>query len=342
VSAVAQRRFTKRWEFDLREPVRAVVPSPDGAHAAIAAVEGPIVVLDARDGMQVVRFAGHDVGTKAIDWSRESDSVVSCGQDGRGRVWSVAGGLRATVELGSAWGECVAASLRHDAFATAAGRTVRLWSLDGELLCDWPERASTVLALAWRPGPLRSRLAAVSYGAVGLYDPGKRDRAARELRWKGSSLVVVWSPNGEFLATGDQDASVHFWRVREGRDLMMSGYPRKVRELAWDRTGRRLATGGGAQIIIWDCSRSPEGSDPLLLEHHEAPLCNLAYQRGGDLLASASLDGALAIWDPQCAREPVASLPGDDDPITALAWTPNGELLVGRHGGSTVLWSAPG
>lgn len=101
--------------------------------------------------------------------------------------------------------------------------------------------------------------------------------------------MVAWSPNGERLATGDQDASVHFWLVKKGTDLMMSGYPRKVRELAWDRTGSWLATGGGFQIIVWDCSISPEGTEPLVLEHHEVPLCKLAYQRRGNLLASASL-----------------------------------------------------
>ena len=153
-------------------------------------------------------------------------------------------------------------------------------------------------------------------------------------------MVVAWSPNGEYLSTGDQDASVHFWLVREGRDLMMSGYPRKVRELAWDRTGRWLATGGGAQVIIWDCSRSPEGTDPLVLEHHEVPLCQLAYQRGGDLLASASLDGALAVWEPLGRREPIASLPADDDEITAIAWTTRDDLVVARHSGSIILWSA--
>lgn len=340
MSAVAGMRFTKRWEFDLGEPVRSVIPSPDGTHVAVAAVEGPIVVLAAGDGAPVARLAGHDLGTKALDWSRDSSYVVSCGQDGLGRVWSVAGGsVHVTVDLGSRWGECVAAAARYDAFATAAGRKVRLWSFDGELLCDWPERASTVLDVAWRPGSGRSRLAAASYGAIGLYDPGRLDRAVRELRWKGSSLKLAWSPDGTYLATGDQDASVHFWLVRTGVDLMMSGYPRKVRELAWDVTGRWLATGGGAEIIVWDCSRSPEGSEPLVLEHHEAPLCNLAYQRRGGLLASASLDGALAIWGPAGSREPVASLPGDDDEITTIAWTTGDDLVVGRHGGSIVLWT---
>lgn len=342
MTTIANARFTRRWQYELGEPLRALVPSPDGAHIAAALVEGPILILDAADGSTVSRLLGHGFGTKSIDWTRDSSHLLSCGQDGYARVWRRVDGVeRSVVELGAPWGERIAASLRDDTFATAAGRRVRLWSLDGELLCDWPERASTVLDIAWRPGSKRSRLAAVSYGAVGLYDPGRRDRAARELRWKGSSLALAWSPDGEYLATGDQDASVHFWVVKTGRDLMMAGYPRKVRELSWSRTGRWLATGGGFQIIVWDCAKSPEGSEPIVLEHHETPLCVLAFQHRGNLLASASLDGALAVWQPTVNREPIASLPGDDDEITALAWTPHDTLVIGRHSGEIALWTTP-
>jgi WD40 repeat protein len=340
MTALASTRFVRRWEHELHEPLRTVVPSPDGTRLAAAAVEGPIRIIDAADGATLQRLRGHEFGTKSVDWSPDSAHLLSCGQDGYARVWRCADGAeRGAVDLGSRWGERVAVSPRGDSFATAAGRHVRLWSFDGALLCDWPERTSTVLDIAWRPGSKRSRLAAVSYAAVGLYDPGKRDRAAKELRWKGSSLVLAWSPDGEYLATGDQDASVHFWLVKSGRDLMMAGYPRKVRELSWSRTGRWLATGGGFQIIVWDCSKSPEGSEPIVLEHHETPLSALAFQRRGNLLASASLDGVLAVWQPSVHREPIGGMPGDDE-VAALTWTARDELVVGRLGGEVALWDA--
>jgi WD40 repeat protein len=339
--AVAARQFVRRWEYEWDEPIRDAVPSPDATCVAVASVEGPIVLIDAT-GTAVHRLRGHELGTKSVAWTPDAADVVSCGQDGTAAVCRRADGFeRARVRIGAPWGERVAVAPDGKTFATAAGRSVRLWSLDGDLLCEWPERSSTVLDIAWKPRAKHARLAAASYGSVGLYDPRKHDRASRELSWKGSSLVLAWSPDGTYLATGDQDASVHLWVVKTGRDLMMAGYPRKVRELAWSRTGRWLATGGGHQVIVWDCSRSPEGTAPVVLEHHEAPLCALAFQRRGNLLASASADGKLAVWEPSVSREPVASLADiDDAAVAALAWTTDDDLLVARRDGRITAWRA--
>ncbi|HMP41901.1 MAG TPA: WD40 repeat domain-containing protein, partial [Roseiflexaceae bacterium] len=67
----------------------------------------------------------------------------------------------------------------------------------------------------------------------------------RKFEWKGSVLVLAVSLDGKYIAAGAQNASVHFWICRDGTDLEMSGYPRKVRELAWDSSSSYLATGGG-------------------------------------------------------------------------------------------------
>src|SRR5260221_14213499 len=44
----------------------------------------------------------------------------------------------------------------------------------------------------------------------------------------------------EYIATGDQDSTVHFWKVASGRDLMAQGYATKVRNLSWDSSSRYL------------------------------------------------------------------------------------------------------
>jgi len=341
MTIVAQVTFAPRWECTVGGGIARVAPSPDSRWVAVALAEGPVVVLDASSGELLRIVSGHAVATTDVAWTLDGTRLITCGQDGLARVWEAATGAElVSVAAGSSWAERVAVCPDGARFASAAGRRVRLWSLDGRLQCDWPERASTILDLAWRPGPGRPRLAAVSYGAVGLYDPSKPTRAARELKWQGSSLVIAWNPSGEVLATGDQDASVHYWVLKTGRDLMMAGYPRKVRELAWDRTGRWLATGGGFQVIVWDCAQSPAGTEPLVLEHHDVPLCALAYQHHGEFLASAALDGSLAIWDPARSPAPLASLDGEGDEIGALAWSrDDSALFVGYQSGTVASWS---
>jgi WD40 repeat protein len=342
VPGIAEPRlsFTQRWCASVDAPISAIAPAPDGSLLAIASVEGPITLVDTVQGAVVCTLAGHAGSTTSLDWTPDAQLLLSIGHDNMARFWNVSEGTqRVAVDTGAAWGERIAASPDNARIATAAGRHVRLWTREGAAVHAWPARASTVLDIAWRRSGKRSRLAAASYGAIGLYDPGLGTKASRELRWKGSSLVIAWRPDGTFLATGDQDASVHFWDVATGRDLMMCGYPRKVRELSWDASGRWLATGGGFQIIVWDCKTSPEGTDPIVLEHHTVPLCALRYQRRGPLLAAASMDGALTLWEPLRSVKPLAEMSPGGFEITSIAWSIDDQsLFVANEDGDVVAW----
>ena len=73
-----------------------------------------------------------------------------------------------------------------------------------------------------------------------------------------STRVRFWRllavPTGRFIATGNQDSTVHLWITETGKDLHMSGYSTKVRELSWHANSRFLATGGGPAVVVWDFS----------------------------------------------------------------------------------------
>ncbi len=114
----------------------------------------------------------------------------------------------------------------------------------------------------------------------------------------------------------------------------MWGYATKVRELSWDRTSRFLATGGGPDVIVWDCAgKGPEGTTPIQLRLHEPFVSALAYQRTGSLLASAGLDGRVAVWQPTASARPLASTVLGAS-IVALAWSPDDKhLAVGTEAG---------
>ena len=108
---------------------------------------------------------------------------------------------------------------------------------------------------------------------------------------------------------------------------MMSGYPTKVRELAWDRTSRYLATGGGPVPCVWDVSgKGPAGTKPLQFEAHEGCVTALAFQHSGPLLASAGADGLVALWQPGRHKRPLARARFGSG-ITQMAWSPDDRRL---------------
>ncbi len=250
--STAGTALVQRWQAEIGDHVIGLAWSPDGAGLAAAAVGGPITVCDGATGRIRHVLPGHGFGTTALSWSPQGTPLASAGQDGKVKLWNVANGkLQHSLDGGSAWVERVAWSPDGKFLASAAGKTVRLWNTAGQLVRDFGSHPSTVADIQWKPRTLE--LASASYGQIALFRPDKA-QAIRSLSWKGSQLVLAWSPDGKYIATGDQDSTVHFWIVNKGQDLMMSGYPTKVRELSWDCTSQYLATGGGDTPCVWDVS----------------------------------------------------------------------------------------
>lgn len=107
----------------------------------------------------------------------------------------------------------------------------------------------------------------------------------------------------------------------------MSGYEGKVKHLSFDRGSRWLATSGGRDACIWDCSGAgPEGREPAMLPH-EAPVCAVRFQHTHGLLASASQDGVVQLWSPE-RSSPLRATVRMPSTATKLAWSPNDEYLA--------------
>jgi WD40 repeat protein len=325
--------LAQRWQAEIGDHVIALAWSPDGADLAAAGVGGPITLCDGTTGRIRHVLPGHGFGTTALSWSPQGALLASSGQDGKVKLWNVRdASLQHTLDGGSAWVERVAWSPDGALLASAAGRKVRLWNAAGQLVREYGNHPSTVADVQWKPGT--QELASASYGQIALFHPDHAE-PVRSLKWKGSQLVLAWSPDGKHLATGDQDSTVHFWIMRTGEDLMMSGYPMKVRELAWDHTSRFLATGGGAVPCVWDVSgKGPAGTKPVQLEGHKANVSGLAFQHSGPLLASGGADGQVILWHLSKHKRPLAQLQADSG-ISQMAWSPDDQRLgVGTESGA--------
>jgi WD40 repeat protein len=322
-----------RWQAEIGDHVIALAWSPGGADLAAAGVGGSIMVCDGMTGRIRHVLDGHAFGATALSWSPQGKIIASAGQDGKVKLWNVATGqLHRTLDGGSAWVERVAWSPDGTLLASAAGKKVRLWDVAGQLVREYGNHPSTVADIQWKPGTLE--LASASYGQIALFHPDRAE-PVQCLKWKGSQLVLAWSPDGKHMATGDQDSTVHFWILKTGEDLMMSGYPVKVRELSWDHTSRYLATGGGAVPCVWDVSgKGPAGTRPLQFEGHKANVTGLAFQHSGPLLASAGADGQVMLWHPGKHKRALAQAQAGSG-ITQVAWSADDQrLVVGTESGA--------
>ncbi|MSQ93788.1 MAG: WD40 repeat domain-containing protein [Gemmataceae bacterium] len=336
--AGGRTKLTKLWESTIDGHVVSLAWSDALGLIAAASADGPIALFDAKTGRLICNLFGHGFGTAHIAWSVDGLHLASAGQDGKVRVWDGMAVMQIhELSGGAAWVERVAWCPTANLLASAAGKKLRLWNLDGEMLREYPDHPSTITDIQWKPND--ALLASTAYGKLFLWRP-EEQIAVREFAWQGSILALAWSPNGEYLAAGTQDSSVHFWVMKTGEDLHMQGYLTKVRELAWDPTSRYLATGGAEVCTVWDCSGAgPAGSEPIQLEAHKETITFLAYQRQGTLLASGGEDGLVALWQPGKQLGALA-LAKHDAPISQLAWSADDQrLAVGTADGNVLLYA---
>lgn len=175
----------------------------------------------------------------------------------------ISGEQTAALAGGAAWVEHVTWLPSHNKqrtpwLASAAGRTLRIWDETGDLQQEHPNHSSTIAHLQWHQP--RNELALASYGVLTVRNPDQPD-ALRELPWKGSSLVIAWSPEGKYivlayqhkgalLASGGNDGLVMLWSpVQQQTALCHWACPSPISQLCWLPDDRHLAVGTDGGMV---------------------------------------------------------------------------------------------
>lgn len=322
--------------FSVGEYVSFAAFRPDGRGFALGLGDGRVAVHDA-DGRPRYRLAAHPTTLLGLAFSSDGRWLATSGPDGA-RVFSVDDGAQVARVVGDpeerrVWTDHVAFAPRGPLLAVTRGRRLEVHDVGAaRRLFRSDPHPSTLAGLQW--SSTGDRVAVAAFGGVWVH--GVSGAASpRHLAWPGAPVSLAWSPKDAFVASGCQDGTVHFFRLGSGRDAEMSGYRLKPKVLAWDRQGSLLATSGDATVTCWNFSgRGPEGSRPVLLEGHQAPISALAFDPTSDRLASGSEDTGVIVWAPRRSR--TAQRFGFlEDAVTALAWAPSGGRLVAADAAGT-------
>lgn len=319
-------QLIKHWAATLSDYAIDLAWSPDGSQLAAAAGDGPVTIFNASDGAVQHPLPGHDDGTNCLAWHPDGISLATGGQDGLVKLWDPQAGQHVTsIKMGNAWVEHLAwRPSKNTWLAAAAGRQLRAFNPDGSERHVFEDSPKSISAIAWHP---QGGSVAVSYfGGVCLWDADDFI-AQKEFPYNNGIQALVWSPDAKWLVSGNQDPSVHLWIPEEEIELQMSGYEGKVKELSFDHNSHRLATGGGHECCLWDCTGAgPEGREPTMLPH-EAKICAVAFQNAHGLLATASQDGVVMIWSPERPK-PLRATIKMPATATKLCWSPDDQLLA--------------
>lgn len=161
------------------------------------------------------------------------------------------------------------------------------------------------------------------------------------LRGHGNWWVnsVIFSPDGQTLASGGSDSAVVLWDVMTGqRHGRLTFDSARINSVAFTPDGKMLAAGDNqGRVILWDIVTGQLSGQPLT---GQASIVNtVAFSPDGRTLASGGNDNTITLWDVATGQPRGKSLAGHTDWIRSVAFSPDGKTLAsGSDDNTIILW----
>ncbi|MGE0887495.1 MAG: AAA-like domain-containing protein [Blastocatellales bacterium] len=285
--------------------------SPDGRFLATAGRDRNMKLWEtgtwrARGGLR-----GHDDLILRLAFLPGNERLLSAGRDGVIKLWDI------TDEL----------------------RQVSLIPPGRFLYRRGPTNMSFTLGVAFSPDTTRVASGIGTYNTRGEYSPGQEAKVwdavtGRELLQLPADAApyrtVIFSPDGQTLATGGDDQTVRLWNAETGAELrVMRGHSDVVYTLAFSPDGKWLASGSGDQTVkVWETA---SGRELTTFRGYSEWIAFLAFTPDGQHLIATSGEHLAKVFAVNSGQELLSfKLPKDGG--WEMSLSPDGRWLFVPYG----------
>lgn len=320
---------------------RATFP-PDGATVVTTSSDQTLRAWDVRTGHLRQTWRGHGGEVWCAAFSPDGRSLASGGKD-RAVIWWPLAAPTLEVDLPSPpYGRAL--------FSSGGGSIITRSPQDWDTLL-WREldppaepRFLQGWGLPLAVTPDEGRLIAVAGGFDLLQGPldGSGPSTTTELEHRaGESPPVCWTASwdGAVVLGLAADGLLAEWDTRSGRRQREHRLPGVTpAELHLSPDGQTVAVSAGEQGF-WLCRLAEGGVDRLTAHPDQGKWA--AFSPDSRLLATASVDSTVKLWDARTAREK-ATLRGHRTSVGSVAFAPDGATLISCEPGLGLrLWHLP-
>jgi WD40 repeat protein/serine/threonine protein kinase len=288
--------------------VYAVAYSPDGQRIASTGEDSSIIIWNATTGQKEVVLLGYKSRLNGVAFLPDGKRLFSTGAFEPAALWDLGRGealrifKQPTGGMTGSNGFAVSPDGRwlvtsNAIYETADGRIVVDFTTAGdndEPGDDWLSHGSQIYGAAFSKDGRLLACATTVEKHLGLLDTANWQTLVEKHVPDSPFISVSFSPDGKYLATGDDNGKVELWSVDPLERIAMLGrHAARVKSVAFSPDGDQIASSSDDKTIaLWNV-----GSRRLAarIGTHAAPVRALAFSPDGKHLVSGEHDKSVRI-----------------------------------------------
>jgi eukaryotic-like serine/threonine-protein kinase len=327
--------------------------SPDNSRVASAGEDGVTRVWDSVTGAKLAECRGHHSKVLRVSFRSDGRRLLTTSADSTVRQWDPATGREVAPPYERHTGEVMTATYSPGGQWIASGgtdRTIRVWGAD-----DRQDRAvlhghtAFVKELAFDVDGRRVISTSTSFGSQGFDGDGTvrvwdlANDGLPVLRGHTSYVYpAVYSPDGQWIATGSWDKTVRLWDAQTGEHCATLQHKGTVRALAFspDSSWFVSSSDGDEHLQVWDIATGQHRNE---IQGSGNFAIAVAISPDGSHVAAADQYGGVSVAETDSGRKIVSLRTGGEwRAKTALAYSPDGRRLAGTGDdlASIAVWDA--
>ena len=279
--------------------IRSIDFSPCGNKLAATSYDKIVRIWDiGKPEVSPIELTGHQAVLYALAFSPKGDLLVSADSNGVLGLWDVQHDYELqifTEETDWIWSIAFSPDGKHLVSAHHEKRA-RLWDIEsGEQITEFPSKRSQNVT---KPKVDDRQIQRI---------PKSLERGSA---YKPTSKAIAFSPDGTLIAGGTLE-TIWLWDSITYETPMVICLPpgcRRTEALTFSLCGRYLVSGASwhgtdkVSICLWDVAT---GENIATFWSHPTDIQSLAFSPDGLVLASASYDGTILLWDMKPYLSPI-------------------------------------